>query len=65
MCALSKSKQIVSRRSLSEPATGLYKRIHFNLIIFNKGWKGSYYVIYYIDKYTKLHQVKILRLHIP
>ena len=53
MCALSKSKQIISRRPPSEPTTGLYKRIYFNLIIFNKGWEGSYYVTYYIDEYTK------------
>ena len=53
ICALSKSKEIVSRRPLSKPATGLYKRIYFNLIIFNKGWEGSYYIVYYINKYTK------------
>ena len=51
----------MSRRPLSEPTTALYKRIHFNLIILNKGWEGSYCVAYYINKYTKLHQVKILK----
>ena len=53
--ALSKSKEIVSRRPLLKPITGLYKRIYFDLIIFDKGWEGSYYVAYYIDKYTKLY----------
>ena len=43
----------MSRRSLLESTTDPYKRIYFDLIIFNKDWEGSYYVIYYIDKYTK------------
>ena len=55
ICVLSKSKEIIFYRSLLEPTTGLYKRIHFNLVILNKGWEGSYYVTYYVNKYTKLH----------
>ena len=51
----------MSHRPLSEPTIGPYKRIYFNLIIFNKGWEGSYCVAYYIDKYTKLHWVKTLK----
>ena len=43
----------MSRRPLLEPTTGPYKRLHFDLIIFNKGWEGSYYIIYYVDKYIK------------
>ena len=54
----------MSRRSPSEPATGPYKRIYFDFIILNKGWEGSYYIIYYVNKYTKQHQVKILKLKI-
>ena len=49
----------MSRRPLLEPTTGSYKRIYFNLVIFNKDWESSYYIIYYVDKYTKQHQVKI------
>ena len=51
----------MSRRPPSEPTTGPYKRIYFDLIIFNKGWEGSYYVTHYVNKYTKQHQVKILK----
>ena len=40
-------------RSSSEPTTDSYKRIYFNFIIFDKGWEGSYYVAYYVDKYIK------------
>ena len=43
----------MSCRSPSEPATGSYERIYFDFIIFNKGWEGSYYIIYYVNKYTK------------
>ena len=45
----------MSRRPPSKPATGLYRRIYFNLIILNKGWEGSYYIAYYVNKYTKLY----------
>ena len=64
ICVLSKLKQIMSRRPLSEPATGPYERIYFNLIIFDKGWDGSYYVAHCVNEYTKQHQVKILKLNI-
>ena len=60
-CALSKSKEIMSRRPLSEPTITSYKRIHFDLIILDKGWEGSYCVAHCVDEYTKLHQVKILK----
>ena len=63
-CALSKAKEIMSRRPPSEPATSPYKRIYFNYIILNKGWDGSYCVIYCVDEYTKQHQVKILKSNI-
>ena len=43
----------MSHRPPSESATGPYKRIYFDLIILNKDWEGSYYVTYYVNKYTK------------
>ena len=43
----------MSCRPPLKPATGSYKKIYFNLIIFNKGWEGSYYIIYYVDEYIK------------
>ena len=43
----------MSRRSPLEPTTGPYKRIYLNLIIFDKGWEGSYYITHYVNKYTK------------
>ena len=43
----------MSRRPPSEPATGPYERIYFDLIILDKGWEGSYCVVYYVDEYIK------------
>ena len=45
----------MSRRPLLEPVIALYKRIYFDLIILDKGWEDSYYVTYYVNKYTKLY----------
>ena len=45
----------MSCRPPSKPTTGLYKRIYFDLTIFDKCWEGSYCVIYYVNEYTKQH----------